>query len=256
MYSIETGTISYSQELPANPEYIMPYDETKLLVVGSSYTDVIVFFYNMFTEECVLIAQGTSSDPDMIACSVPYLTKSGNKEHMLYSEIPFSMQGGELSTIHTYTGGAYCKAPTNLFKVYSSVVVSNTLFFAGLKEPHENILLPGLTEIENNSSINIPCKIYISGTGEFHYIENGSTGHRMYFNNLDLSNDTVLINTQEGTITSSAGESLLNTLVPGSDLATFRLIPGTNYINTFADTTLVVQIQWQNKYNSGRIAED
>lgn len=93
-----------------------------------------------------------------------------------------------------------------------------------------------------------------AGTARVFQVANTLTGDAIYFNNLFLqAAEEVTLTTEPGnrTFTSSFQGNLFGRMVPGSNIAGFRLMPGTNYISLFCDSgSVAASIFWQPRSDS------
>lgn len=90
----------------------------------------------------------------------------------------------------------------------------------------------GITLVNNIGSAEAAPFIYILGPGKLIWIENQTTGKRIFCNLDILSGEEVFIDFGAGTIKSTVRGSLYYGILPGSDFASFTLIPGVNKIAT------------------------
>lgn len=96
----------------------------------------------------------------------------------------------------------------------------------------------GVTVVTNYGQADAYPVVTIVGPGQFYELTNYTTGQALYFNGLMLQvGETVKIDLTPGhkTITSSWRGNLAGYLLPGSDLATWRLATGANNVSLFVD---------------------
>lgn len=92
----------------------------------------------------------------------------------------------------------------------------------------------------------------LTGPGNLYSILNTTTDESLYFNLTLLANERAVLDLTPGRIRfySNFRPNLLGTILPGSSLATFRLVPGTNYISVFIAGTVTVttasNVRWRN----------
>jgi hypothetical protein len=83
-------------------------------------------------------------------------------------------------------------------------------------------------------------------------IENKTNNTTLYFDRLSLRyGETVIMDlrSDKKTVTSYYRQTLLSTILPDSDLSTFRLSPGTNLISVFTDSSILsVVMYWRPAY--------
>jgi hypothetical protein len=78
-----------------------------------------------------------------------------------------------------------------------------------------------------------------SGTARVFQLLNTYTKDALYFDLVLQRNEQVTVSMRPGstTITSTFRGNIISALLPGSNIAKWRLLPGTNYISFFADNT-------------------
>jgi hypothetical protein len=81
-------------------------------------------------------------------------------------------------------------------------------------------------------------------------VVNNTTNDEMYFSLQLLPQEEVVINTTPGrrSITSLQRGNIISSLLTGSNLATWRLIPGTNWVSFMADTDVFTNIYWRPRH--------
>lgn len=90
-----------------------------------------------------------------------------------------------------------------------------------------------LTTVTSKASTQVKPILFISGQGKLLWIENVSTGKRLYFNMDISSGEDVTIDISKASIQSNTRGNLLYTLQSGSDFGDFNLLPGDNQISCF-----------------------
>jgi len=91
----------------------------------------------------------------------------------------------------------------------------------------------GITTVNNPGSTESFPTFYIKGSGRLQYIENQTTGKRMYFYLEIETNEEIMIDVGRGTITSTTRGNMLSFLLRGSDFRSFTLLPGDNTLACF-----------------------
>lgn len=78
----------------------------------------------------------------------------------------------------------------------------------------------------------------LSGTAHIYQLLNTTTGNGVYFNYTIQPGEQLLLTLQPGarSFQSSMRGNILSAILPGSNLATLNLTPGTNYISFFSDS--------------------
>jgi hypothetical protein len=87
-----------------------------------------------------------------------------------------------------------------------------------------------------------------AGTARIYQLLNTTTGNGIYFNYTMLPSEQAVLTLQPGqrSFQSSAQGNIFGMILPGSNLATFNLLPGTNYISYFSDGgTVETSFFWQ-----------
>ena len=106
-----------------------------------------------------------------------------------------------------------------------------------------NMKVSGFTTVTNPGTTEVLPLIYVLGPGTLRWIENQTTGKRMFFNLSILSGEEVFIDFARGDIVSTVRGSLLYALLPGSDFRSFTLLPGDNRIACFMVDDVSAQMQ-------------
>jgi hypothetical protein len=89
-----------------------------------------------------------------------------------------------------------------------------------------------------------------SGTARIYQLVNTTTGNGLYFNYTMQPGEqaTLILQPGERSFQSSAFGNIFGKILPGSNLASFNLLPGTNYLSFFSDnTSLEASIFWQSR---------
>lgn len=94
----------------------------------------------------------------------------------------------------------------------------------------------------NSGAVSYPTltlRASATGTARIYQLNNNTTLDSLYFNLVLQPSEVVTVQLTPGStgVISSFRGNVLNALIPGSNLAKWRLSPGTNYVSFFADTT-------------------
>jgi hypothetical protein len=110
----------------------------------------------------------------------------------------------------------------------------------------QQINCSAINTVVNPGSMECPPRFYIKGPGQLRWIENQTTHKRMYFNLWINDNEEVIIDTENGTMTSNLRKNMLFGLLRGSDFKSFTLAPGENTLACFMfnDTDAEMSIQF------------
>jgi hypothetical protein len=90
-----------------------------------------------------------------------------------------------------------------------------------------------------------------AGTARVYQLLNTSTGDGIYFDLVLLPGEEVTLDLTAAsrTLLSSARGNLFSAMIPGSNLASWRLTPGTNYVSFFADSaSLITSLSWRPRH--------
>lgn len=90
-----------------------------------------------------------------------------------------------------------------------------------------------------------------TGPGTIYQLANYTTGSMIYFELTLLSGETVTLDFRPGkkTFNSTFRGNIINTILPGSDVQNFRLLPGSNDISIFISTTAATAtLTWDNRH--------
>lgn len=99
------------------------------------------------------------------------------------------------------------------------------------------IYTSAVTTVTNSGSAPAYPRLTMTGPGRFYQIKNYITGDGVYFDSLTLlSGEVAVLDFAPGNISFSSNfrPNLLSAILPGSNLTTFRLLPGVNYISVYA----------------------
>ena len=127
------------------------------------------------------------------------------------------------------TGGAQVPELWNVF--FGN---DDDIYFSGVLYVDTNSSnASGITTINNVGSAEVSPKMYIRGSGTLRWIENQSTGKRVYLDLPILSGEEVYIDFEIASIRSAVRGDLSYAILPGSDFKAFTLIPGDNKLAVF-----------------------
>lgn len=110
-----------------------------------------------------------------------------------------------------------------------------------------------VTTVSNTGSAAAYPVVTINGPGWLTQLANWTSGDVLYLDVDLLAGETLTIDLRPGTrsLTSSFRGNLLGSIVPGSTLATWRLLPGDNRVSLFVDdetATASATIAWYTRY--------
>ncbi len=97
---------------------------------------------------------------------------------------------------------------------------------------------------------NLRIRNLATGTARIYQMLNTTTGDGIYFNYSMLPSEQLTLTLQPGqrAFQSTSFGNVFNTILPGSNLATFNLLPGQNYISFFSDNDSVeASFFWQSR---------
>lgn len=181
------------------------------------------------------------------------LTKDG----LLYAGGWFDNAGGvEARTIAVWNGYNWVHSDIAIGIAGSTtaknIAISQNgdVFIGGNDFAGTNSKAAEITSVENVGSAEVSPVAYILGPCNLRWLENQTSGARMFFDMTVLTNEEVFIDFGAGTIRSTVRGDLLYTLLPGSDFKKFTLLPGVNKISSFMvnDTNAVMRIIYQPKH--------
>jgi hypothetical protein len=101
-------------------------------------------------------------------------------------------------------------------------------------------LAAGVTAVVNSGASNAYPVVTLTNTSatpqRLYQILNTATNDNIWFDLTIAANETLTVDLRNGrkTVTSNARGNLITTVMPGSNLTTWRLAPGTNYVSIFA----------------------
>lgn len=106
-----------------------------------------------------------------------------------------------------------------------------------------NSLYSGITLVNNIGTAQVSPKMYLKGSGTVRWIENQSTGKRVFLSLSILADEEVFIDFGAATVQSNIRGNLSYTIQQGSDFRGFTLLPGVNKIASFMDNDVVAYMQ-------------
>lgn len=109
--------------------------------------------------------------------------------------------------------------------------------------------VPGQGSIVNDGSAPVQPKITMTGTGRIYRLTNYTTGDFIYFNLLVQDGESITLDLKERLLFSSVRGTIVGGIVAGSNLATWRLVPGANKISLLSDdSNAVIDLYWRETY--------
>lgn len=111
----------------------------------------------------------------------------------------------------------------------------------------------GITEVTNGGSAAAYPTFTIAGPGQLYEVVNWTTGEALFFDLVLLEGETLTIDLAPGvkSVVSSFRGSVVNTLLPGSQFATWRLLPGGNQLGVYMTGTTALSgavVQWSERF--------
>lgn len=109
----------------------------------------------------------------------------------------------------------------------------------------------GMSSVENNGTTNAYPIFKASGPGQIYQIENYTTGEGIYFSLTLQDGEEVTLDLRPGkkTFVSTFRGNIIHTILEGSDVESFHLMPGENSVSLFIDdATAEAYLVW-NEYH-------
>ncbi len=111
----------------------------------------------------------------------------------------------------------------------------------------------GLTTLTNSGTASAYPLITITGPGRVHELTNWTTGQSVYFDLALVAGEVLTLDLRPGvkSVRSSFRGNVIGTVLPGSKLASFRLLPGTNVLGLFVregDSNTAATIAWYERH--------
>jgi hypothetical protein len=167
----------------------------------------------------------------------------------------FWLAGGQRMPDHLAQWNGYSWFPLGLARAAAPDVLA-------LAAPDDHTVLVGSASsgsatraavnlLTNQGSAAAYPVLTIRGPGRLYHLINWSAGEALYFDLLLLADEELTINLQPGykTVSSSFRGNLLSAVLPGSSLATWRLLPGDNAVSLFLDATSAsASLHWYERY--------
>jgi hypothetical protein len=137
-------------------------------------------------------------------------------------------------------------------------IVQPDVIYAVLFDEDKNIYLgadspvhiAGVTTVNNTGSAETNPKLYVSGPALLKFIENQANHKRVYLDLDILSGEDVFFDFGRGKVFSSVRGDLSYSVLPGSDMRAFTLLPGENRIAALMvdDINAVLQMSYTPKH--------
>ena len=131
----------------------------------------------------------------------------------------------------------------------------NRLLLAGdFNFGESDTIVAAVTVVTNTGTTETAPIFTFTGPGTVYQIQNVTTGDVLYFNLTLNAGEVAILNLTPGRIRfySNFRSNLLNTILPGSALATFRLMPGANNLSVFiagsVTSATAVTVRWRPAY--------
>lgn len=115
-----------------------------------------------------------------------------------------------------------------------------------------------VTTVTNLGSADSYPVLQVTGPGRLYQLRNWTTGHAIYFDLVLQAGETLRLDLQPNakSCTSSTRGNLLGSVLPGSQLAHWRLAPGPNAVSVYVDNSAaLVELLWIERYWSIDSAE-
>lgn len=130
-------------------------------------------------------------------------------------------------------------------KIFCALIdpYTDDIYVAGRINTNAPLRVAGITTVTNPGTAEVYPTFYVLGSGNLYFIENQSTGKRLYLNLSVLANEEVFIDLGKGTFASKSRSNLFYTLIPGSDFRSFTLLPGDNKLAVFMENDVGAQMQ-------------
>lgn len=155
----------------------------------------------------------------------------------------FALDGG----LATWNGVTWLRPPINLPldsvggdpDIWRIADSGNKLFVGGNFDGSVSgdTFVAAITDVENLGSSAVDPVLEVVGPGLLLWLENLTSGQRVYFNYDLKAGETLIIDFRAGRakVTSSWAGDVLDVVLPPSDFSNFHLAPGTNRISFFMD---------------------
>lgn len=202
------GNFTASGSTPVS--YIAQWNKSAWLPVGVGFDNVV---YNIDTDNNgnIIAAGGFSSSGSVIAKNLALWNGS------IWSAFDINVTEGSPS-------------------ILAGVAISDNddIYIAGSGGTDANATkVSGITLVNNTGTAEVEPVIYITGQGTLRWLENQSTGKKIYADLYIFTGEEIYINIATGKVTSTIRGNLSYGILPGSDFRSFKLVPGTNKIACF-----------------------
>ncbi|MBU2051433.1 MAG: hypothetical protein KKH61_20990 [Gammaproteobacteria bacterium] len=130
--------------------------------------------------------------------------------------------------------------------LYAAAFKGDDLYFGGSTLGTLTSRFSGITYVTNPGTAEVRPTFYFKGYGNLRYIENQTTGAKLWFNLKILENEEVFLDLGNGRFYSSLRGDLFYTMLQGSDFHAFTLLPGVNKISALKlnDVNALVRVMF------------
>jgi hypothetical protein len=193
---------------------VMAFNGSNLIPLGTGLNNTVNYLFS--TPDGKLYAVGNFTGPGGNAYALPDGLALWNGSVWLPVDIDFPAATSVRAVAGKSTGGIAIEAAP------SSAPFTSTV-----------------TAIVNAGTANAVPTIVFTGPGQIYNLINNTTGKSIYFNYLLLTGETatLVLDPTALSFTSNFFGNVLNKILPGSDLATFNLVPGTNSLSCLISGT-------------------
>jgi hypothetical protein len=164
-----------------------------------------------------------------------------------------------ITPAHVLIRGKWNALDTPVYpETYNHSLVSNVTV---VKKSDENIILQAYTPDPFDAALPLSGSAIVTGGarvspvitirngGVVTQVNNVTTGDRMFLDNLTMTDtETLTFDFANRVYTSDQRGNLASYIRPGSNVASWTLMPGTNIVNIAADGSAVIDIAWRNRY--------
>jgi len=181
-------------------------------------------------------------------------------DNLLYASGQFTIAGGlSVDRVAIWNGSSWSHLDVDFPgspSVNEIIKIDNVIYYGFSTTGTANISY--LQTITNNGTRSVYPKLVINRSGgtsaTVQWMKNETTGATLYLNHSLLDGETLTIDFSEGkrTIKSSLSGSTWSSILRGSDLGNFYLLPGNNNISVFVNEsgspTITAYLQWRNTH--------
>lgn len=198
-----------------------------------------------------------SQNPSLIISLAPYdLDFFEDGTFLVAGQATVPIKGGNYTGVFYFNGSSFVDIDVDIDLALTSptilgtrsVLISKHNIFIGWwggSATTRRMLYSASNTVTNPGTAECRPRFHVVGPAQLRWIENQTTGKRIYLNINIFSGEQVMIDINKGMISSNLRPNILYGLLPGSDFRGFTLLPGENNIKCLMANDINAQMSIQ-----------